>query len=336
MKNHIIKILTTFFVFLLLLFLIITNLNKPRIFIVHSYALDYSWVRDINKGIMRVMKSKPYSIKWHYMDTKRHPSEEYKKQVGDVAKGLIKQWNPDIIIAIDDNAQKYVASSFLNHPGMSILFSGVNADSKVYGYDWGKNVTGILERIPFKEFREVFAQMLPSKKRRIVHISDASTTSQLIHQELSKVKWEPFTLVKSYQCKTFEQWKSAVFEANKIGDVLLVTHYHTIKDKAGKTVKPKNVILWTENHLTIPDIGCWGFFVEDGGMMAVAVSPYEQGEEVAKMAVNIIENKKSPEYIPIKTNNQYVVYVRGNSVKKRGLTLPKILEAFAKATNHYY
>lgn len=336
MKNKIIGLLTACFVTILILFLVITNLSKPRIFVLHSYNLDFSWTRDINTGIERILKDKPYSVRWHYMDTKRNPSAEYKEKAGKIAENAIKQWNPNIIITVDDNAQKYVAAHFKDSKSINIVFTGVNAEPDAYGFDKAKNVTGILERIPFQEFKEIFVQILPKNKRRIVHISDASVTSQLIHDELTNVSWSPLNLIKSFQCETFDEWKRAIRQANKIGDILLVTHYHTILDKNGKTVSPRKVMEWTSPQLKIPDIGCWGFFVEDGGMMSVAVSPYEQGEEAAKMAVRIIEEKIPANEIDIKINSLYVVYLRGSSMEERNIEIPKMLKAFAKATNTYY
>jgi ABC-type uncharacterized transport system substrate-binding protein len=338
MRLNTIRALTIIFLICLLVFLVVVNLGKPRVFILHSYALDFSWVRDINEGLMRILKKRPYSIRWHYMDTKRHPSEKFKQKAGITARTLIKKWNPDILIAIDDNAQGYVARHFLNDPSMNIVFTGVNATAKDYGYDKANNVTGILERIPFTEFKEVFLQLLPKERRRIVHISDNSTSSYHIHKELMSIDWEPLQLVKSYQCDTFGQWKNAIRRAEQIGDIVLFTHYHTIKERLTdkNIITPRKIIQWTEPRLKIPGIGCWGFFVEDGGMMAVAVSPYEQGEEAAKMAVDIIERGKKTTDIPVMVSVQYVVYIREKCIKIRKMDLPRMLEAFARATNHYY
>jgi len=56
---------------------------------------------------------------------------------------------PDVLIAVDDNAQKYAAKYFVNHPRIKIVFSGINGSVQPYGYDTANNVTGILERNPF-------------------------------------------------------------------------------------------------------------------------------------------------------------------------------------------
>ncbi|HOS39503.1 MAG TPA: ABC transporter substrate binding protein [Spirochaetota bacterium] len=338
MKINIVRSLAIVFIVGLLFFLVLENLRKPRVFILHSYALDYSWVRDINDGIMRIFKKRPYSLRWHYMDTKRHPAEDFKRHAGNTARRLIKNWRPDIIIAIDDTAQEHVAKYFNNDPAINIVFTGVNAETKTYGYDTASNATGMLERVPLKEFKEVFVSLLPKDKRRIVHISDNSESSKYIHQELEAVDWSPLRLVSSSRCDTFAQWKKAILEAHSKGDILLVTHYHTIKEKMTDkmVIPPKKIIDWTQPRLKMPAIGCWGFYVEDGGMMAVAVSPYEQGEEAAKMAVEIIETKRRPKDIPVKTGVQYVVYIREKLVRDINMDLPRMLEAFARATNNYF
>ncbi len=336
MKKKILSFLISIFIAGLIIFLISINLGKSRILVLHSYYTDYSWVTDINKGILRILGGKPYSIRYFYMDTKRKPAHDYKIKIGQSARRMIDAWKPDIILAVDDDAQKHVAMYYNNNPSINIIFTGMNATLKEYDYDKAKNVTGILERIPFQEFREVFSSILPQDKNRIVHISDASTTSKFIHDELELVNWGRLKLIKSIQCETFDEWKNAVETANKIGDIILITHYHTIKDKDGSVIAPKKIIEWTEPRLKIPDIGCWGFFVEDGGMMAVAVSPFEQGELAAKMAVKILDGGAAPSSIPVLISSQYIVYIREKSVKNRNLVMPKILEAFAKATNNYY
>ncbi len=336
MKKKILSALISVFIIGLVIFLIYTNLEKPRILVLQSYYTDYSWVNDINKGILRILGGKPYSIRYYYMDTKRKPNLEYKIKSGQSARRMIDDWKPDIIIAVDDDAQKHAAMYYINNPSVKIIFTGMNAETKEYNYDTADNVTGILERIPFQEFREVFSSILPLDKNRIIHISDASTTSNFIHDELKPVNWGRLQLIRSIQCETFDDWKNAIEIANNTADIILITHYHTIKDKNGSVIAPRKIIEWTEPRLKIPDIGCWGFFVEDGGMMAIAVSPFEQGELAAKMAVKIIEGHVSPKSIPVLTSNQYIVYIREKSVKKRNFVMPKMLEAFAKATNNYY
>ncbi|MGK7873410.1 MAG: hypothetical protein AB4426_08870 [Xenococcaceae cyanobacterium] len=99
---------------------------------------------------------------------------------------------------------------------------------------------------------------------------------------------------------------------------------------------PREIIEWTEANSSLPGIGAWGFYVKDGGMLAVAVSPYEQGEVAAKIALNILEEKTQIQTIPIQTSQEYMLYMREASIKEHKLKLPSIYESFARATNNYF
>jgi ABC-type uncharacterized transport system substrate-binding protein len=319
-------------------FLAIATVEKPRILILHSYATDFAWVKDINIGINRVLEGKPYQIQYYYMDTKRHPELEFKTRAGKIARRIISEWEPNVIIAVDDDAQLFAAKYFINNPKIQIVFTGVNAEPKLYGYDGANNVTGILERIPFNSIKEAFIDILPKNKRRIVHYSDSSNTSEAIHQEMDDFDWNPIQLIEHRQIETFEEWKQVISKADRQADFLLITHYHTIKRSAtDKTVvPPAEVMKWTVEHSPIPDIGCWGFYVKDGGMFALGVSPYEQGERAAKMTVDLIKDRQKAGSILIETSNLYVAYLRESRIKKYGVELPDIYNSFAHATNNYY
>ena len=116
----------------------------------HIIKRDGITVNDLNIGLDWELGRRAYSVRHHYMDTKRHNSEEFLERAGQHAKRLIRQWVPDVLIAVDDNAQELAAKAFINHPEIHIVYTGVNADPAKYGYDENAaNVTGLLERIPF-------------------------------------------------------------------------------------------------------------------------------------------------------------------------------------------
>lgn len=332
------QLLTITFFICLCVFLVTGSINKPRVLVLHSYATDFSWVTDIDKAIARVLEKKPYSIRYHYMDTKRHPDAAFKQKAGLTARNMIASWKPNVIIAVDDNAHQFVCKYFINDPNINIVFTGLNGTPEQYGYDKAANVTGVLERIPYSALKEVFLQVIKTENRSIIHISDSSETSQYIHDELVSFDWAPLKLVDSIQIDTFEEWKQTLGEISDKADFLLVTHYHTIvrSDKDQTVVPPREIMNWTMQNTKMPTIGCWGFNVEDGGMMAVGVSPFEQGELAAQMAVDIIDNGKSPGEIPVKLNQLYVMYLRESGLKAHNVELPMIYEAFARATNSYF
>jgi ABC-type uncharacterized transport system substrate-binding protein len=337
-KIKIVAILNIIFLVLLGWYLISQSIKKPRIFIVHSYATDFAWVSDMNTEITRILGKHPYNIRFHYMDTKHHTSEEFKIRAGNSARRTIESWQPDIIVAIDDNAQHYVGRYYIDHSKFKVVFAGVNKSLEAYGYLQAKNVTGILERINFQATKNILIDSLTTDKRRLFHVSDNSPTSEGIHDQISKFDWHPFDLVASVRCDTFTDWQAAIKKASKESDIVLLSHYHTIKNGA-ETMKPGQVIEWTNQNCKLPGIGFWGFYVEDGGMMAVAVSPDEQGEVVAKLCIELIENQSvMPSDIPVITSNMILIYLRESVLKQKAdvIKLPWIYEAFARATNNYY
>ncbi|MBP7867976.1 MAG: hypothetical protein KA419_18765 [Acidobacteria bacterium] len=326
------------FVLCAIVLLTVAKLTKPRILVLHSYATDFSWVVDINTGIQRALDGKYSSVRYHYLDTKRHPDEAFKRRAGLAACELIDDWDPDVVIAVDDNAQEMVARKYIDVPGLSIVFCGVNANPADYGYDRAANVTGILEHVPIAPVKEGLQEVFSPRWTRIRHLSDASETSRFVRQELQGYDWSPFTFDGSVLCETFDDWKKALREAEAAGDLVFVTHYQTVR--YGRTgdaiVPPRELVLWTLANSRVPVIGGFGFFVEDGGALAFAVSPFEQGEESARMALDILSGRSRPREIPVRPSRQLVVSAREAVLERYGIRLPVILEAFARATGTYH
>ncbi|CAK0754548.1 ABC-type uncharacterized transport system, periplasmic component [Gammaproteobacteria bacterium] len=155
-----VPVLVIFFLTAMIVVVVNFNLHKPRLLILQSYNRDYSWTRDVDTGIRRILDSKRhYALRWFYMDTKRHPWPEYRKSIGQSARRLIDQWQPDVVVAVDDDAQEYVMKYYVDHPRIRIVFAGVNGEITPYGYDQASNVTGILERKELQAVKEALLSM---------------------------------------------------------------------------------------------------------------------------------------------------------------------------------
>jgi len=336
--------------FLVGLFLVVSlvlfawfNVTRPSILILHSYDTEYAWVRDINIGLNRVLGNKYiYHIRWYYMDTKRHPSKEYKASAGIAARRVIEETEPDVVIAIDDDAQKYVARYFINHPKIKIIFAGVNNDVSDYGYDKAKNATGILERLPLMAMQETF-QIASNFKSldhpiRLAYLGDNSETVSGDLKQIQSFNWSPLQFIAAKRVNTWPEWQAAVEELGKQADVILVTGYRRLSRSAtvSTLVPAKEIVEWTEAHSKIPVISGNGFYTEEGGMLAIGTSPYEQGEIAGEKALEIVEAHKSPDGLPIVSSNQFIVTMNGSKMKARGFSLPRVYEAAARTGDKYY
>jgi ABC-type uncharacterized transport system substrate-binding protein len=335
--------------FMMGLFMLVTlvlfgwyNMTKPSILVLHSYDTSYAWVRDVNIGINRVLNNKyQYQVRWYYMDTKRHPSPEFRKSAGIAARHAIEQMRPDVVIAMDDDAQKYVSRFFNHHADIKIVYAGVNNKASDYGFDKAKNVTGILERLPLAAMKEALqsASNLRALGRpvRLAYLGDMSETVAGDAAQVTGFDWAPHQLVKPRFVSTWADWQRTILELSEQADVILLTGYRrlTRSPTDPSLVPPKEVIAWTETNSKIPVFGGNGFYTEDGGMLAIGTSPYEQGEVAARMALDIILKGKKPNDIAQTTSEQFIVTMSESKMKVRHFELPKVYEAAARTGDKY-
>jgi hypothetical protein len=318
--------------------------KKPRVLILHSYGPDYSWVTQVSEGLNRVLGDKPYSLRWHYMDTKRHPDPGFMQRAGKSARDVIEQWQPNVIVTVADNAQALVGRHYVNDKRFAIVYSGMFATPKEYGYDKATNVTGILERWPLATIRdgidEIFVHQIPGHTGplRVRHIGDASETVTFLAGQIGAFDWGPDIQMTTVQVKTFKEWQAQIERANNDADLVLFSLYHTLLDNSAdpEVVPPGEVMKWTQDHLRKPNLAGWGFSVEEGAMMAIGVSALEQGEEAGRMVTEIIDQGKKPTEITPTSSRQFLIYLRQPLLTKYQIKVPQIFEAFARATNNYY
>ncbi|MBF0338681.1 MAG: hypothetical protein HQL05_12730 [Nitrospirae bacterium] len=346
MKKHIVNIFLIFFVVEVGLMLLYFNLSKPRLLILHSYDTNYSWVRDVNTGINRVIKNKShYFVRWHYLDTKRHPWPAYKANAGLIARKMIDKWQPDVIIASDDDAQAYVTKHYINDPKIKIVFTGVNNDLKTYGFDKANNVTGVLERLPLTALTDGLLTFTHRHSNRDVNrnplkvffVGDKSETVVGDERWFRNFNWSPIVVVGTKLVDSLPDWQKAVREASRSADYIITSNYRKVSRTPGSSelVTPKELITATVKESTIPVIGTNAFFAEDGGMLAIATSPFEQGEVAAKMAVEILDNKKIPKDIPVVNSSKCVIAMNATILKERKFDVPPVYESSAMANNLY-
>ena len=319
------------------------KLSQPRILILHSYATDYSWARDIDIGLKRVLDSKlGYKVLWHYMDTKNHPDKEYKRKAGAMARHAIAALKPRLIIAIDDDAHVYAVKEFAGNPEISIIFAGINGSVEPYGYHKVDNATGIFERKPLQDLRRALLEMRGPEDaqlgHRIMQLGDRSDSVQTDIKDIEAFDWAPFKVAASTQVSNFDDWKKAVLASKQNADLILISNYRNLFETAanGKLIAPAEVMKWTEANSPIPVVGMGGFMVEEGGMFAVGASGFEQGRIAARMAIQVIDQGVLPKSIPQAMPQQFLIYMRRPLMAKHGITLPPLYEAFARASNNYY
>ena len=317
------------------------RLHLPRILIVHSYNSDYGWVQRFNEGLNRVLKDKSnFTIHWQYMNTREHPTYSYKQKAGIIIRQLIGRLQPSILVAVDADAQDFVAKFYVDDPQLSIIFCGINGDPKNYAYDGATNVTGIRERLPLGAVKNALPYIAPPTLNpsalNIIALGDMSRATKTDERFILDYEWTPYNLIDVMNVGNFDDWKKAVLDSNTRAHCLYVLNYAQVEDKpgSGHFVKAADIIQWTEQHATIPVVGSKGFVVEDGGSFAIAPSSYEQGEVAAQSVLRLLAGE-SPSAIPINFTQQFLVFMRERQ-DHRFERLPSIYPAFARSIGKYF
>lgn len=343
MKKHLSSFLSLVFLALILATAVAYNSTKPRVMILQSYEPGYAWTRDVDAGLRRITdKWTDYSVTWHYMDTKRRSDPAWLERSGIIARRAIKQTRPRVLIAVDDLAQSLAAKYFVNDPDMDIVFAGVNGSVKPYGYDTANNVTGIFEHKQLQAVKESIMALeskktIPNTTPTLIYVLDPSPSLAKGRSNIDVYDWKPIEYMGSIVAKNFPGWKNIIMEQSKTVDYIIVANYRKleISGPGSPYASPKEVMVWTDKHSTIPVIGINSFNVEDGAMISIGVSPFEQGEVAGKMAQRILEENIRANAIPMRKNSQYIVAIRESSLQMRNMELPAIYEAFGRATENF-
>ena len=294
------------------LILVANTFASNRVLVVQSYHEQFTWSAEINKTIKAEFEGEDIDLKVFFMDTKRNPSEQWKRHVGRQAGELVRKFMPKVVVTVDDNAQTYFAKSFVDNSPVQFVFCGVNAGSEKYGYP-ASNVTGILERTYPAQTLKVVKTLMPGIQGVAV-VTDDSTTSEIMRPRIIKriaTLESEISLIRFAVPKTFNAWKEEILslERNPKVDVLLIPLYHTVRDDGDMTsLIPKEVMQWTLAHVSKPVVGTGLHLIEDGGLLAVTVDPLEHGRVAARMAKAILAGKRAAD-IPMRTNKDGFVMV---------------------------
>ncbi|MEJ2201854.1 MAG: ABC transporter substrate binding protein [Desulfuromonadaceae bacterium] len=315
--------------------------QRPSILVLHSYDGDYAWTREVDMGLSRILDAQNWArVGTYYMKTKISKDPDYLRRAGLAARRAIDTAAPDVLIAVDDAAQELAAKYYVNHSDMQIVFAGVNGGTEAYGYPGAANVTGILERKPVAAIIECLRFLEPDRsgRVRVMLLCDRSYSATSDADYLLSSDWGDIDFRGARRVDSLPEWQQAVAELAGTIDYLLVGGYRQLSDpdRGGGLAPAAEVMSWTENHAAMPVIGINVFNVEDGAMLAVGVSPFEQGEVAAEMALKLVQSGQPAVELPVRTSQQYVIAMRRSVLQRRQIEVPRIVEAFARATNNYY
>lgn len=280
---------------LFILLLVLNSCEKQKqkeikILYIDSYHKDYRPNIKARLAFEKKLLIDNYIIEYKYLNSKIIKDEETLKKMSLNIKNFAESWNPDIIIAADDAANKYVISKYYLESQVPVVFIGVNWNAKKYGYPT-KNITGQIEVDLINELL-IELKKYSSGYRIGILTGDTFTDKNNIkyYKNNLGINFHKVSLVDNYN-----DWRKSYIELQDEVDILILRHNGGIPDwnikEAIKTVNEFNKI----------PTGSISESMINYAHITFSKQSTEYGEYAANIAVQIL-NGTPPSSIPITAN----------------------------------
>jgi len=281
-----------------------------KILFINSYHEGYEWSDGIEKGLRDVLDGTGVEIKYMRMDTKQHPEEEFAIEAGRTIQAEIEAFKPDVVIACDDNAQKYVVVPYLQGTDLPVVFCGVNWDASIYGFP-DSNITGMVEvELPGRlvEHLKTYA-----RGDRLAYLTVDSETERKVAEIYNDLFFDGKMQV--YWVKTFEEFKEAFIKVQDEADILFFGNNAGI-DRWDDT----EVIPFITENAKIPS-GAINDWLAPYVLVTLAKSSEEQGEWSGTAALRILAGTPASE-IPTVENKREELILNLDIAEILGVVFP--------------
>ncbi|MGK0289040.1 MAG: ABC-type uncharacterized transport system substrate-binding protein [bacterium] len=284
---------------------------QKKCFVVTSYHQGYEWQDNLVQAVRSTLDQKCV-IKQFNMDSKRYPDPAYIKKQALLAKKIIEEWKPDVLIVTDDNASKYLVKPYFKNKTIPIVFCGVNWTVKEYGYPYS-NATGMVEIDPIRPLIKQIKRILPFVRHGACLSNDrlsarkACTRFQLFFRKFGIDIQNIFVKKMS----NFE----AKYKQSQTKEFVIFYNYAGIQN--WNSEKAKNITLRHTKKLTTSTLDFMSKYV----VLTVSKLAEEQGEFAGKVAVKILEGYQ-PNDFQIIANHRWNLYLNEELLQKVAIHFP--------------
>lgn len=250
-----------------------------KVVFIDSYHEGYAWSDSVTKGIHTGLDNTGVELKIIHLDTKNNPSVEFGQAAGVKAWDEIQAFKPDVVIACDDNAQKYLVVPFIRGTSTPVVFAGINWDASAYKYNEVTNVTGMVEvELPNQVYDLLKGY---AKGEKVGYVSIDTETERKIADTYNQRFFNGG--MKVYWTKTQEEFKQAFITAQSEVDILFMGN-NAGSDKWDEAEMKQFVM----DNIKVPT-GSINDWMAPYTLLTLAKIPSEQGEWAAQAALKILD-----------------------------------------------
>jgi hypothetical protein len=337
------------------------NASRPRLMVLHSGSERTLWVQDVDRGMQQELdrNRRPVSLTRHYLrlDEPDLGPEAIRVRVQDAHRAIARM-RPDVLIAVDDEANALVARDYFGRGRPKVLYVSIDQPPAEYGYQSATTVTGISEELPLAAVRDAVgdlrnaphaagadrmedaagAERLPGRPLRIAAIARDSETGRAELMQVRQFDWSPHELGPTATVRTWPEWQEQCRSLAGHADILLVLSYRGLQreDGGGGLVPGAELAEWLEQESVPLPVGLDVGYVVDGGGWSLAPAPLDYGEGAMRMALEWLEPARKGELPDSWRSSHFDVALRASRLRRRGVCLPPIYAEAARAGNDYY
>ncbi|BBD07641.1 ABC transporter substrate binding protein [Desulfovibrio ferrophilus] len=247
---------------------------------------------------MLLSRQQAITLHHEYMDTKRIFTPSYQKLLSDYLSLKFKHMRYDLVIASDNNAFDFIrAKRDELFPNTPVVFCGINY-LRSEDLDGFPLYTGIREDADLEGSIKLIRKIHPNV-RRIVMITDRTTTGQLMRAEAERVtanRYPDMDFV-IWDSLNIRELLSAIKELKK-GDILLLTLF--FRDSTGQFFEYDEAPRLISAVSSVPVYGTWDFTLGHGIVGGNMTTSKAQGKTAAQLALRILSGEPM-ENMPVVT-----------------------------------
>lgn len=316
------------------------NVSKPRILVVHSAQRSASTVQRLDAGIREVLDAnrQPLSVRWHYLGIDTMPDEDHREDAAKIGARAIAQFDPDLVIAVDDEAQHYLMRRYGGRSRPKVMYTAIDQEPKRYGYVQVANVTGIMERLPLVAIRDTLSQARSGQPLRLAVIGSAGPTGLGQMRQVQAYDWAPHRVESVHSLADFASWKTAIQAMQGTVDAVLVLSYEGLHTSVtdDRLMPPAEIVRWIEANAQPFPIGASLDYVELGGALSIAPSARDMGATAASQALAWLKAKPGDPAPVLAQDGHFSIALRASALQARNVTLPSIYIEAARMGQLYF
>ncbi len=291
------------------------NSMAKKILFVDSYHQGYTASSHIVSGVKEALTGHNIDFKLIEMDSKRNPEPADIKVSALKVKTIIHAYQPDVLIACDDNAAKYLIEPFYKDGNLPIVFCGINWDASIYGFPF-QNMTGIVE---VALVSEIIRHLRKHSKGNRIGFLGGDRLSERKNREYYQKRFN-IDFAKTYFASSFEQWQRSFAKLQDEVDMLIITTHAGVTGRDNADAQT-----FVEKHVKIP-VATEHQWEMPYALVGITKDYKEMGLWSGHTALKILAGVP-PNQIPITSNKKGKLFFNTRIAKILGITkVPELAE----------